>query len=56
MQFIKFKNASEYETKQLIGFFQQLTSTPNLVSIFSDHQSKISTIFPFAHVDGDSGV
>jgi hypothetical protein len=56
MQFIQFKNASEYKTKQLIDFFQQLTNTPNLVSIFSDHQFKISATFPFAHVDGDSGV
>ena len=56
MQFIKFKNASEYKTKQLIDFFQQLTNTPNLVSIFSDHQFKISATFPFVHVACDSGV
>ena len=56
MQFIKFKNASEYKTKQLTDFFQDLTNTPNLVTIFSDHQFKISATFPFVHVDADSRV
>ena len=38
MEFIKVKNASEYKTKQLIDFFQELTNTPHLVNIFSEHK------------------
>ena len=56
MEFIKVKNASEYKTKQLIDFFQELTNTPHLVNIFSEHKFQILATFPFVHVDDDSGV
>ena len=56
MEFINVKNASEYKTKQLIDFFQELTNTPHLVNIFSEHQFQILATFPFVHVDDDSGV
>lgn len=39
-----------------IGLNCEKLEKSDLISIFSDHQFKISATFPFVHVDADSGV